>query len=109
MPELTQQGLKQRVAEILNRWPAVGLAVGVVRRGSPTLLYSHGVANVEDRTPVTEDTVFRIGSITKTFTAVAVMPWRCPSCPVVITVTVEVKRRIAARNLSPRSGVMAGL
>lgn len=73
MPGLTQQGLEQRVAEILNRWPAVGLAVGVVRRGSPTLLYSHGVANVADRTPVTEHTVFRIGSITKTFTAVALM------------------------------------
>ena len=73
MPGLTQQGLEQRVAEVLNRWPAVGLAVGVVGRGSPTLLHSHGVANVADRTPVTEHTVFRIGSITKTFTAVALM------------------------------------
>ena len=33
----------------------------------------HGVADIESATPVTEDTVFRIGSITKTFTAVAVM------------------------------------
>ena len=72
MPGLTQQGLEQRVAVILNRWPAVGLAVGVVRRGSPTLLYSHGVANVADRTPATEHTVFRIGSITKTFTGFVV-------------------------------------
>lgn len=73
MPGLTQQGLEHRVGEILNRWPAVGLAVGVVKRGSPTLLYSHGVANIDDPTPVTEDTGFRIGSITKTFTAVALM------------------------------------
>ena len=33
----------------------------------------HGVADIASATPVTEDTVFRIGSITKTFTAVAVM------------------------------------
>lgn len=73
MPELTQQGLERRVAEILSRWPAVGLSVGVVRRGSPTLVCAQGVANVEERTPITQDTVFRIGSITKTFTAVALM------------------------------------
>jgi CubicO group peptidase (beta-lactamase class C family) len=73
MPELTQQGLEHWVAEVLNRWPAVGLAVGVVSRGSPPLIHIHGVANIPDRTPVTEGTVFRIGSITKTFTAVAIM------------------------------------
>jgi CubicO group peptidase (beta-lactamase class C family) len=73
MPGLNQQELEQKVAGVLNRWPAVGLAVGVVRTGSPALFCSHGLANVEERTPVSEDTVFRIGSITKTFTAVALM------------------------------------
>lgn len=34
---------------------------------------SYGVANVELNTPVTEDTVFEIGSLTKQFTAAAVM------------------------------------
>ena len=47
------------------------------------------------------------GSMLTEETAVAVMPWRCPSRPVVMTVTVEVNRRIAERNLSPRSGGMA--
>ena len=73
MAEIDQQQISARVDEILNRWPAVGLAVGVVRNGSTEFIYRHGVADIEANTPVNEDTVFRIGSITKTFTAVAVM------------------------------------
>ena len=65
--------MKARVEEILNRHPAVGLAVGVVRDGSLAFFYGHGVADIASGTPVTEDTVFRIGSVTKTFTAIAVM------------------------------------
>ena len=71
MPD--QLRLKARVDEILNRWPAVGLAVGVIRDGRLASFHAHGLANIASHTPVTEDTVFRIGSITKTFTAVAVM------------------------------------
>ncbi len=72
MPKVDRPEMRARVREILNRWPAVGLAVGVVRNGS--LEFSgHGVADIGSNIPVTEDTVFRIGSITKTFTAVAVM------------------------------------
>ena len=65
--------LKARVNEILNRRPAVGLAVGVVRNGSLEFFSGHGLADIGSNTPITEDTVFRIGSITKTFTALAVM------------------------------------
>ncbi|MDF2703775.1 MAG: beta-lactamase [Rubrobacteraceae bacterium] len=73
VPPLDGSALKARVGEILNRWPAVGLAVGVVRDGSLESFYGHGVADIASGTPVTENTVFRIGSITKTITAVAVM------------------------------------
>jgi CubicO group peptidase (beta-lactamase class C family) len=65
--------LRARVDDILNRRPAVGLAIGVVRRGSPPLFCARGVADIPTRTPVSEDTRFRIGSITKTVTAIAVM------------------------------------
>jgi len=61
------------VAGIANRWPAVGLAVGVVRDGSLESFAGCGLADIASRTPVTVDTVFRVGSVTKTFTAVAVM------------------------------------
>jgi CubicO group peptidase (beta-lactamase class C family) len=72
MPQIDQLEINAKINAILNRWPAVGLAVGVVRNG--TLEFScRGVGNIESAIPVTENTVFRIGSITKTFTAVAVM------------------------------------
>src|ERR1700687_3071174 len=62
-----------RVNEILNHHPAVGLAVGVVRNGRLEFFHGHGVADIASNTPITEDTVFRVASITKTFTAIAVM------------------------------------
>jgi CubicO group peptidase (beta-lactamase class C family) len=65
--------MKARVGEILNRWPTVGLALGVVRDGHLAFFHGHGLADVASNTPITEDTVFRIASITKTFTAIAVM------------------------------------
>jgi CubicO group peptidase (beta-lactamase class C family) len=71
--EANDPQMKARVEEILDRHPAVGLAVGVIRDGSLAFFYGHGVADIASGTPVTEDTVFRIGSLTKTFTAIAVM------------------------------------
>ncbi len=65
--------LKLKVAGVLDRWPSAGLAVVVVRDGSLEWFFGHGVADGESREPITEDTVFRIGSITKTLTAIAVM------------------------------------
>jgi CubicO group peptidase (beta-lactamase class C family) len=65
--------LNARIDEILNRHPAVGLAVGVVRHGRLELFSGHGLADIASNTPVTEGTVFRIGSVTKTFTAIAVL------------------------------------
>ena len=58
--------------EILNRWPAVGLAIGIVGRNGMTAFHGEGFADLASRAPVTDRTVFRIGSLTKTFTAVAV-------------------------------------
>lgn len=71
--EINELELKARVIEILNRHPAVGMAMGVVRNGRLEFFHAHGVADIGSNTPITEDTVFRIASITKTFTAIAVM------------------------------------
>lgn len=61
------------VRGVLNRWPAVGLAVGVVRNRRLELFSGYGLADIATSTPVTQDTVFRIASVTKTFTAIAVL------------------------------------
>lgn len=71
--EIDEVELRARVDEILNRRPAVGLAVGVVRNGKLEFFHAHGLADVATRTPISEDTIFRIASISKTFTAIAVM------------------------------------
>ena len=73
MHDIDAPAIQARVDEILNRWPAIGLAVGVVRDGSLRLFQGHGVADIASGTPITEDTAFRVASITKTFTGIAVM------------------------------------
>jgi CubicO group peptidase (beta-lactamase class C family) len=65
--------LRRTVDDIVNRRPAVGLAVGVVRDGHPSFLHGHGLADIASKAQITEDTVFRIASLTKLFTAIAVM------------------------------------
>ena len=71
-PAIDQSALRLSVAQILDRHPAVGLAVGVLSEGrfEPAC---HGRADLASGVPVTEHTVFRIASITKTMTAIAVM------------------------------------
>lgn len=65
--------LKAAVDEVRNRWPTVGLAFGIVRSGRLEAFHADGLADIASATPITEDTVFRIGSLTKTFTGIAVM------------------------------------
>jgi CubicO group peptidase (beta-lactamase class C family) len=45
----------------------------VVRNGAVDWFLGHGAADIESGSPITADTVFRVGSLTKTMTAVAVM------------------------------------
>jgi CubicO group peptidase (beta-lactamase class C family) len=50
-----------------------GLAVGIVRDGQLVHTIDIGHASIEQQRPVTSESVFRVGSISKTFTAIAVM------------------------------------
>jgi CubicO group peptidase (beta-lactamase class C family) len=62
-------------AELSTAYPSggPGAAAIVVRDGKPILRKGYGMANVELGVPNAPDTVFRIGSMTKQFTAVAVL------------------------------------
>jgi CubicO group peptidase (beta-lactamase class C family) len=53
-----------------------GLIYGIVIDGELAHLKSFGVQNVASKAPVTADTVFRIASMTKSFTALAVLKLR---------------------------------
>lgn len=59
--------------DVIASSPVVGLATGVVKNGELEFFRGDGVADLETGAPITEETMFRIASITKTFTAVAVM------------------------------------
>jgi CubicO group peptidase (beta-lactamase class C family) len=72
LPQVVEAGLPRWIGEIFHRRPAVGLAVGVIQSNRLEFRY-HGLAEIASKTPITEDTVFRIASLTKLFTAVAVM------------------------------------
>jgi CubicO group peptidase (beta-lactamase class C family) len=52
---------------------SAGLVVAIGEQGNPTFERAYGLANLEWNAPVTTDTVFRVGSITKQFAAAGVL------------------------------------
>ncbi len=62
----------EKSVDELNRLPIPGAVVGVLHQDEE-LIAAFGTTSVEHPLPVTEDTLFQIGSITKTYVATAVM------------------------------------
>jgi CubicO group peptidase (beta-lactamase class C family) len=60
-------------AAALTTWPGVGLSIAVLRGRDTIALKGYGRADLENDLPAAANTVYRIGSITKQFTAAAVM------------------------------------
>lgn len=58
----------QAVRPIIADYDLPGLAVGVTVDGKASF-FNYGLASREDHTPVSENTLFELGSISKTFTA----------------------------------------
>jgi len=61
------------VAKHLQEPGAVGVSVGVARGGKAIVAKGYGLADVELDVYANKDTMFRIGSVTKQFTAAAIM------------------------------------
>jgi D-alanyl-D-alanine carboxypeptidase len=57
----------------MDRQHIPGLSLAVVKDGQVVYSNAYGLADVELNVPVTADTVFQIQSVTKTFTATAIM------------------------------------
>ena len=68
-------GLAGQIAELaenaLRDHPAPGLSIGVQKGGEVVFADGFGYADLENEVPATADTVYRIGSVTKQFTAAA--------------------------------------
>ncbi|MDP1737983.1 MAG: serine hydrolase domain-containing protein [Caulobacter sp.] len=72
LPAAVQSRLEAASQAAFDREPTAGLAVGVYRGNEVLLERGWGVAVVDSRTPVTPQTVFHVGSITKPFTGLAI-------------------------------------
>ena len=64
-----------RVDAILSKWTAAspGCAVGVSQNGTAVLEKGYGMADLEHGVPIGPDTIFEAGSVSKQFTAAAML------------------------------------
>src|SRR3954468_19326102 len=67
------ESIDRYVRSELDRQRVPGLSVAVLRGDSLGLMRGYGYANVEQHTPATDSTVYEVGSVTKQFTAAAVV------------------------------------
>jgi CubicO group peptidase (beta-lactamase class C family) len=75
-PESLRTELSGLVRKAQAEWPAPSVSAAVARKGEVVWGETLGVANTETGEEATPDHQYRIGSITKTFTAVAIMQLR---------------------------------
>ncbi len=61
------------ITSVMAKQKIPGLSVGVIRNGRLVYSKGYGLANVELNVPAASDSVYDIGSITKDFTATAIM------------------------------------
>ena len=67
--------MQAQVDQLMSRYdgPGPGASVLIVRDGKPLVRRSYGFANLEEKTPATPQTNFRLASVTKQFTAACIL------------------------------------
>jgi D-alanyl-D-alanine carboxypeptidase len=65
--------IERTIHEQLASGKVAGVAIQVTQHGKAVLSKGYGTANLEWNTPVREDTVFRIASVTKSITAASIL------------------------------------
>src|SRR5207248_5524493 len=66
------RALDEQIEAAMGRYQIPGVAVGVYYQGQE-YVRGYGITNVDYPQPVDGDTLFRVGSTTKTFTATTIM------------------------------------
>ncbi|RZK59604.1 MAG: class A beta-lactamase-related serine hydrolase, partial [Pedobacter sp.] len=61
------------IQEAMKKYNAVGLSVAVVKKGELIYTHSFGLKDIESNTPLSNNDIFRIASISKSFSATAIM------------------------------------
>jgi len=61
------------ITEMMQQSKVVGISVAVVKNNKIVYTHSFGLKNLENNTPLTDDCLFRIASVSKSFTATSIM------------------------------------
>jgi len=67
--------LQSKIRQSAGELGLPGFVAGVVRDGKLSLVQAEGFADLEGRTPMRQDHIFYVASVTKTFTAVMMMQY----------------------------------
>ncbi len=71
VPAFVTDSLENHIVKWMAQWQIPGLAVGIVKDGKIVFMKGFGVKKNGNSEPIDDNTLFMIGSITKTFTATA--------------------------------------
>jgi CubicO group peptidase (beta-lactamase class C family) len=67
------QTIEKEIEQVMKKYQAVGLAVAVVHKNKLVYDHSFGLKNIETKDSLTQNDIFRIASISKSFAATAIM------------------------------------
>jgi CubicO group peptidase (beta-lactamase class C family) len=68
LASLSPTDLDAFITAVVQQQRAIGVTVGVMQQGTVVFAKGYGLANTAASTPVTTDTLFAVGSVTKQFT-----------------------------------------
>jgi len=70
--ELPIKNIDQTIDKALKDWNIASLAIVIVKDGQVVHLRGYGTKNIDDKTPVDENTIFGLGSTSKAFGAATI-------------------------------------
>lgn len=116
-PVLNTREVDQLIEKQMKRWKVPGVAIAIVKGSEVLYAKGYGYRNIENKLPVTPNTIFKIASLTKSFTAAAagilveqkLLSWDAPVkgyLPQLVLANKELTNDVTLRDLlSHRTGL----